>query len=193
MTHRFMSPDADDAPSLPAMRPLPPVELWNPPICNDIGMRIDAAGVWFYRDSPILRPELTRLFSTILRRDPDGYVLVTPVEKVRVTVEDAPFIAVELRRDVGPAGAILSFRTNVGDWTSADAERPLRFERGPHDGVKPYVRVRGDLWALVARALLMDLMDDIEEREIDGRKLYGVVSSGVFFLIGRAEDTGSRA
>ena len=84
-----------------------PVHLWNPPFCGDIGMRIARDGAWFYQGTPIGRPAMVRLFSTILRRDPDRYVLVTPVEKVGIEVEDAPFLAVEMAVEEGPAGPAL--------------------------------------------------------------------------------------
>ena len=171
-----------------AARGLPPVHLWNPPHCGDIGLRIARDGVWCYRGSPIRRLALTLLFSTILRKDPDGYVLVTPVEKVSVAVEDAPFLAVEMRVDTDAAGPRLSFRTNVDDWTSADATHPLRFEAGPSGGIKPYVLVRGDLWALATSAVAHDLVERGETRQIEGSDLFGVASAGAFFPICPAGD-----
>jgi uncharacterized protein len=169
-----------------AGRGLPPVELWNPPDCGDIGLRIDRNGAWFYRDSRIDRPALARLFSTILRRDPDGYVLVTPVEKVRVEVEDAPFVAVELRQEQSADGPVLRLRTNMDDWTTAGADRPLRFEKDAHDGLKPYVRVRGELWARLARPLLFELVELGEVREIQGSRVFGVASGAEFFFMAAA-------
>lgn len=160
-------------------RSLPPVHLWNPPDCGDIGLRIARDGTWFYRGSPIERPALVRLFSTILRRDPEGHVLVTPAEKVSVEVEDAPFLAVSMRRE----GDALVFRTNVGDEARAGKHHPLRFETGPNDGVKPYVLVRGGLWALVTRALVYDLVELAETRIEGGRRLTGVSSEGQFFVM----------
>ena len=133
------------------------MHLWNPPFCGDIDMRIAADGTWFYLGSPIGRPPLVQLFSSILRKDAERYVLVTPVERVGIKVDDAPFLAVEMRVEDGDDDS--AFRTNVDDWTSVDAEHPLRFENGAAEGVKPYVRVRGDLWALVKRALFYDLVD----------------------------------
>lgn len=163
---------------------LPPVHLWNPPYCGDIGMRIARDGTWFYQNSPIGRPALVKLFASVLRKDPEGHMLVTPVEKVSVAVEDAPFLAVEcVERD----GA-LAFRTNVDDWTSADADHPLRFERGPSDGVKPYVLVRGDLWALVTRPIFYDLVERGETRDIEGRAMFGVASAGAFFPMAPADE-----
>jgi uncharacterized protein len=171
-----------------AGRNLPPVELWDPPYCGDIGLRIAADGTWFYRGGPINRVALTRLFSTILRRDPDRYVLVTPVEKVLVEVEDAPFVAVELAREDSAQGPRLLFRTNVDDWVSADAEHPLRFEQAAHGGLKPYVRVRGGLWAKLARPLLYELVALGEKRAVAGRDAFGVASGAQFFAMGDAAD-----
>ncbi len=163
----------------------PPVHLWNPPYCGDIGMKIARDGAWFYQGTPIGRMPLVKLFASILRKDPDRYVLVTPVEMVSVEVEDAPFLAVEMQIEEGPA---LRFRTNVDDFVVAGADHPLRFERGPAEGIKPYIRVRGDLWALVTRALLYDLAEIGEIRQVDGADMFGVQSSGVFFPMAKADD-----
>jgi hypothetical protein len=167
---------------------LPPVHLWNPAFCGDIDMRIAADGTWFYMGTPIGRPALVRLFSTILRKDEDRYVLVTPVERVGITVEDAPFLAVEMRAEGAGEARILSFRTNVDDWTSASADHPLRFEKGAADGLKPYVHVRGGLWARLTRPLYYDLAALGETRDIDGVAMLGVSSGNAFFPMARAED-----
>jgi uncharacterized protein len=140
---------------------LPPVDSWNPPYCGDIGMAIKPDGTWFYKGSPIGRKPMVRLFSRILRRDADGqYFLVTPVEKVDVAVADAPFLAVEMEvAGLGPDQQ-LTFRTNVDDVVIAGPEHPLRFVLEPSSGgLKPYVRVRGRLDALVTRAVYYDLME----------------------------------
>ncbi len=160
-----------------AVRGAPPVHLWNPPFCGDIDMRIAADGTWYYLGSPIGRLALVKLFSSILRRDPERYVLVTPVERVGIKVDDAPFLAVEMRVETGRIG----FRTQVDDFVWVGPEHPLRFEAGAAEGVKPYVRVRGDLWALVKRALFYDLVELglVEPRE--GEDWFGVRSGGVFF------------
>lgn len=169
-------------------RPLPPVEQWNPPFCGDIDMWIARDGTWFYCGTPIGRPALVRLFSTILRKDPDGYVLVTPVEKLGVKVEDAPFVAVEMMVAHQGADQVLRFRTNVGDWVETGAGHPIRFEKADFDGIKPYIHVRGGLWALVARALVLDLVElgDIGER--DGARCFGVSSAGCFFPMANADE-----
>jgi hypothetical protein len=136
---------AVDAVADPAKkRPLPPIHLWNPPFCGDIDMRIGADGTWYYMKTPIGRPALVRLFSTILRKDDDRYVLVTPVERVGIIVDDAPFVAVELAVRGDGSQRTLAFRTNVDDWTKAGPEHALRFETGAAQGLKPYVlRSRG--------------------------------------------------
>lgn len=162
---------------------LPPVERWNPPYCGEIDMRIAADGSWHYMGSPINRPALVRLFSTVLRKDPERYVLVTPVERVGIVVEDAPFLAVEMALEGEEGDRQIAFRTNVDDLVPVGPDNPLRFEEGEHGGVKPYVKVRGDLWALVTRSLAMDLIALAEEREVEGRTLFGVAVKGGFFPI----------
>ncbi|MBS7704446.1 DUF1285 domain-containing protein [Chelatococcus asaccharovorans] len=153
-----------------------PVDQWHPPFCGAIDMRIAADGTWFYEGSPIRRPALVKLFASILRKDPDGYVLVTPVECVGISVDDLPFLAVEMARD---AGGALHFRTNVDDIVAVDADHPLRFETDADGGLKPYVRVRADLWARLTRALVHDLVDGAEERNGS----FGVPSGDLFFPI----------
>ena len=160
-----------------------PVHLWNPPDCGDIDMRIAADGTWFYCGSPIGRLPLVQLFSSILRKDGDRYVLVTPVEKVGVKVDDAPFLAVELAAAGEREGLSLSFRTNVEDVVTVGEEHPLRFERGAAEGLKPYIKVRGDLWALVKRALYFVLVALGSSEAWRGVEWFGVRSGGVFFPI----------
>ncbi|PPQ38364.1 hypothetical protein SAMN06265338_10857 [Rhodoblastus acidophilus] len=165
-----------------------PVHLWNPPYCGEIDMRIARDGTWFYNGSPIGRPALVKLFSSILRKDPDRYVLVTPVERVGITVEDAPFLGVEFSRDGEGEGQVLKLRTNVDDWVEISEDNPLRFEPGEREGLKPYVRVRGDLWALVKRALFYDLAAWGLKREIGGEDFFGVWSAGAFFPMAPMRD-----
>lgn len=180
---------AKSPPAPDGTRPLPPVEQWNPPFCGDIDMRIARDGAWFYQGTPISRPALVRLFSTILRKDPDRYVLVTPAERVGIIVEDAPFIAVEMEASGDGLAQSLRFRTNVDDWVTADAEHPLRFEREKESGgVKPYVLVRGELWALVKRALVIDLIALCEIRAHEGAQCFGVASAGAFFPLASAQE-----
>lgn len=166
----------------------PPVHLWNPPYCGDIDMRIAADGTWFYNGSPIGRPALVRLFSTILRKDPERYVLVTPVERVGVRVDDAPFLGVELTRAMDARGPVLRLRTHVDDWVEIGPAHPLRFAHGPSGGLKPYAHVRGDLWALVKRALFYDLVAWGERRAVAGEDLFGVASAGAFFPMAKAAE-----
>src|SRR4051794_147238 len=150
----------------------PPVHLWNPPFCGDLDMRIAADGTWFYLKTPIGRPALVKLFASILKREADKYFLVTPVEKCGITVEDAPFMAVELRLARNEAGPMLHFRTNVDDWVACGREHPLKFKPQPETGgLKPYLHVRRNLWALVTRALFYDLVELGEEREIEDERL----------------------
>jgi len=169
-----------------AGRKLPPVEKWNPPHCGDIDIRIARDGTWYHQGSPIGRKELVRLFSTILRRDPDGFHLVTPVEKMRILVEDAPFQAVLM--DVAGAGRdqSLTFTTNVGDETVAGPDNPIRVETDPAtDEPAPYVHVRKGLEARIARAVFYQMADLAVPGEGAHAGWLGVWSNGVFFRLGR--------
>jgi hypothetical protein len=166
----------------------PPVERWNPPFCGDIDMRIAADGAWFYNGTPIGRPALVRLFASILRRDPERFVLVTPVERVGIAVEDAPFLAVEMAVAGDGLGRTIAFRTNVDDLVHVDAAHPLRFDKDGGGGIKPYVLVRGGLWALVTRALTFDLVELGEDRAVDGALMFGVGVGEMFFPIAPASD-----
>jgi hypothetical protein len=170
-------------------RGIPPVERWNPEFCGDLDIRIAADGTWYYLGSPIGRKPLVRLFSTVLRKDADGRTyLVTPVEKIGIRVDDAPFLAVEMA--VGGAGEaqVIGFRTNVDDYVEVDADHPLRFDRqAGSGGLKPYVLVRGRLEALVTRAVFYDLVELGEERQVDGARMFGVRSHGTFFPMAPAD------
>ena len=166
---------------------LPPVHLWNPPFCGDLDIRIAGDGTWYYMGTPIGRPPLVRLFSTILKREDGKHFLVTPVEKVGIRVDDAPFLAVEMLRESDIRGQLLRFRTNVDDWVVCDLAHRLRFEAAPDGGLTPYLHVRAELWAKVTRALYYDLVDMGEERMVDGRQMFGVASAGEFFAMADAE------
>ena len=166
---------------------LPPVHLWNPPFCGDLDMRIAGDGTWFYMGTPIGRPALVRLFSTILKRENGKHFLVTPVEKVGIRVDDAPFLAVEMQKEEGDLGRLLRFRTNVDDWVPCDAGHSLRFETAGDGGLTPYLHVRADLWAKVTRALYYDLVDMGEERMVDGQLMFGIESGGEFFAMADAK------
>jgi hypothetical protein len=164
----------------------PPVERWNPPFCGDIDMKIDADGTWYYQKTPIGRPALVKLFASVLKREGDKYFLVTPIEKVGLTVVDAPFLAVELKVEHGE-DQILGFRTNVDDWVNAGPGHALRFDLdAATGGLKPYLHVRRGLWAKVTRALFYDLVELGEERVIDGKPMFGVASGGEFFAMAEA-------
>ncbi len=169
---------------------LPPVHLWHPPFLGQIDMRIRRDGVWEYQGSPIERDAMVRLFSTILRREPDGsYVLVTPVEMVGITVEDAPFVAVAVDVDGVAAEQTLTFRTNVGDTVVADADNPLRLVIDPATGEpRPYVHVRAGLEALLSRPVYYELAELATDHEIAGVTHVGVWSGGTFFPFASSED-----
>jgi hypothetical protein len=164
---------------------LPPVERWDPPFCGDIDMEIRADGTWFYMGTPIGRPALVRLFSTVLRKDADGKTyLVTPVEKVGIRVVEAPFAAVEMNITERDDRRILTFRTNVGDVVEAGREHPIRFViQGGKDELKPYLHVRGRLEALVARAVLYDLVELGETVVIAGKEMFCVRSGASIFPV----------
>jgi len=165
----------------------PPVHLWNPPFCGDIDMKIASDGTWFYQKTPIGRPALVKLFASVLKREGEKYFLVTPVEKVGLIVVDAPFLAVELKVEHDARGQVLGFRTNVDDIIEAGPGHALRFETEASGGLKPYLHVRSDLWAKVTRALFYDLVELGEERVIDGKAMFGVVSGGEFFAMAEAK------
>jgi uncharacterized protein len=158
-----------------------PPPSWNPPDCGDIDMRIAADGTWFYCGSPIGRAPLVQLFASIMREEGDRYVLVTPVEKVGIKVDDAPFLAVEMSVESKMKSRRLTFRTNVEDIVTVDSGHPLRFQRGPSEGLKPYVKVRGELWALVKRALFYDLVALCQTERVANTDWFGVRSNGLFF------------
>jgi uncharacterized protein len=165
----------------------PPVERWNPPFCGDLDMRIAGDGTWFYMGTPIGRAALVRLFSTILKREDGKHFLVTPVEKVGIRVDDAPFLAVEMQTQQDARGRLLRFRTNVDDWVDCGKGHGLRFEVAEDGGLTPYLHVRADLWAKVTRALYYDLVDMGEERVVDGEAMFGVESGGEFFAMADAQ------
>ena len=165
---------------------LPPVHLWEPDYCGDIGMKIARDGQWYYANSPISRKKLVRLFSTILRHDEDGeHYLVSPVEKIRVEVEDAPFVATLMQVTGQGKEQVLRFETNVGDFTEAGPEHPLRFELDEAtEAPSPYIHVRARLEALISRAVFYDLVALCEV--VDGQ--FGVWSHNQFFALAAAED-----
>lgn len=164
--------------------------LGGPELCGDIDIRIGRDGTWFYHGSPIGRKLLVKLFASVLQRDEAGdYWLVTPAEKARIQVDDAPFTAVEMQVSGAGASQTLSFRTNVDENLTAGPNHPIRVEIDPETGEPaPYVLVRNRLEALIVRAVFYDLVELGVEEQIDGHTVLGVWSSGVFFRIGRLDD-----
>ena len=172
-----LSPTAEgiaaSAQAAQAGKGLPPVHLWDPPFCGDLDMRIARDGTWFYQGTPIGRAPLVRLFSTILKLEDDKYFLVTPVEKVGITVEDAPFVAV----DFNQRGADLVFETNVGDTVTAGPDNAIRMNFAADGEPAPYIHVRSGLEALIDRKSFYRLVE-IGTHEGD---MFGVRSGGIFF------------
>ena len=169
---------------------LPPVHLWNPELCGDIDMRIARDGTWFYMGTPIGRPRMVKLFSTVLRHDDDDkFYLVTPVEKIGITVDDAPFVAVEATVFGEGEDQTLVFRTNVDEEVIAGPDNPIRVEIDPEtQEPSPYVLVRDNLEALIGRSVFYQLVDLGEQVEQDGQEVLGVWSKGEFFTIGETEE-----
>lgn len=182
-----VKPSADDiaaAARAASKGGLPPIHKWNPPFCGDLDMRIARDGTWFYNGTPIGRAPLVRLFSTILKREDGKYFLVTPVEKVGITVDDAPFVAIDFEVAGTEENAVLTFQTNVGDQTAAGPEHPIRVIRDPETGEpSPYVHVRDDLEALIDRKSFYRLIDIGQHQDHDGVSWFGIMSSGQFFPV----------
>jgi hypothetical protein len=165
-----------------ARRGPPPVHLWNPPFCGDLDMRIARDGTWFYLGTPIGRKPLVRLFSSILKREGDRYYLVTPVEKVGITVDDAPFVAIDFAVEGAGRAQRLTFTTQVEDEVTAGPEHPIRVALDPATGEPaPYVMVRRGLEALIDRKSFYRLVELGCEEVIDGVAQFGVWSDGAFF------------
>jgi len=164
---------------------LPPVHLWNPPFCGDIDMEIRRDGTWFYEGTPIGRPALVRLFSTILKKEDGRHFLVTPIEKVGIRVEDAPFVAqdFEVTGEGSGPGQVVTFTTNVGDKVAAGPDDPIRVVRDASGEPSPYVHVRAGLEALIDRKSFYRLVDLGEAHAVNGEDWFGVWSGGAFFPI----------
>ncbi len=161
-----------------------PVHLWDPPYCGELDIRIARDGTWFYLGTPIGRPELVRLFSSILRKDGDEYFLVTPVEKVGITVDDAPFVAVDFEAEGTGPDQTLTFETQVGDIVVAGPENPIRVARDKQSGEpSPYVLVRAKLEALIDRKSFYRLVELGEHAPHEGSSWFGLWSGGVFFPV----------
>lgn len=164
---------------------LPPVHLWNPEFCGDIDIEIRRDGTWFYNGTPIGRKRLVQLFSTVLRRDGDETFLVTPVEKLKIKVEDAPFLAVEAVREGEGRKQILSFRTLTNDWVVAGKDNPIRVSFDKETGEpSPYILVRDNLEALINRPVFYELVELAEHVKKGKKEILGVWSDGEFFALG---------
>ena len=162
----------------------PPLHLWNPPFCGDIDMRIARDGTWFYLGTPIGRPGLVKLFSSIIKREGDAYFLVTPVEKVGITVDDAPFLAIDLESTGTDYNQRVTFTTQVGDTAVAGPANPLRVIRDAATGEpSPYILIRANLEALIDRKSFYRLIDLCQHKVHDGANWFGLWSDGVFFPI----------
>ncbi|GAB4265736.1 MAG: DUF1285 domain-containing protein [Pararhodobacter sp.] len=160
------------------------MHLWNPPFCGDIDMRIARDGTWFYLGTPIGRAPLVRLFSTILKREDGKYFLVTPVEKVGITVEDAPFVAVDFTVTGTGRDQVLRFETNVGDFAEAGPEHPICVVRDPETGEpSPYVMIRAGLEALIDRKSFYRMIDLCTHEDHDGTRWFGIWSANTFFPV----------
>ena len=172
-----------------ASGPTPGAASRVPVLCGDLDMRIDREGVWHYQGSPIGRKPLVRLFSTVLRRETDGaYWLVTPAERGRIVVDDAPFMAVAVDADGAGRSQRLRFRTNVDDEIVADKAHPIRVVHDPvTEEPRPYVLVRGGLEARIARSVYYELVALGGCECVGGESHFGVWSGGTFFPLGRAE------
>ncbi len=162
----------------------PPVHLWNPEFCGDLDMRIARNGTWFYLGTPIGRKPLVKLFSSIIRKDGDDYFLVTPVEKVGITVDDAPFVAIDFEVFGDGQDQTLTFTTQVDDTAIAGPDHPIRIVRDAENGEpSPYILIRANLEALIDRKSFYRLVDLGVERKIDSEKWFGIWSGGEFFRI----------
>ena len=167
---------------------LPPVHKWNPDFCGDIPMQIKANGQWFYMGTPIGRPALVKLFSSILRHDDDGcFYLITPVEKVRIVVDDAPLIATLVDKIEEDGVSYLRFATLTEDVVIADAKHALWVNYDEQGEPRPYIRVRDNLDALIARNVFYQLVEWAEVLELEGQSCYAVQSAGQWFKIAPCE------
>ena len=171
------------APRAPA-----PVEQWNPSRTGEIDIVIKSDGTWFHEGSPIRRARLVKLFSTILKREGDDYFLVTPAEKLKITVEDAPFAAVLMRAEGRGEKQRLCFTTNMNETVVAGRDHGLEFRPSAAGDIAPYVHIRGGLEARIARAVYYDLVALGERRQMKDGENFGVWSDGCFFSFGTAEN-----
>ncbi len=185
---REPTPDPMSLAAQISQKGLPPVHLWNPDFCGDIDIRIARDGTWFYMGSPIGRRRLVRLFSTVLRKDKDGdHYLVTPVEKLRIEVEDAPFLIVQVDEQGQGEHQRLYFRTLTDDIVLADAEHRIWVEFSAAGEPSPYIEVRDGLRGLIARNVYYQLVQLGTERRSESGQQFGVWSAGEFFVLGVIE------
>lgn len=186
-TQKIVKPDANSlasAAKAAGKKGPPPVHLWNPPFCGDLDMRIARDGTWFYLGTPIGRKPLVKLFASIIRKDGDDYFLVTPVEKVGITVDDAPFVAVDFDATGKGKAQNLTFTTNVDDTATAGPDHPIRVSRDPKTGEPaPYILIRTNLEALIDRKSFYRLVDLGVHSKVDGQSWFGLWSGGMFFKI----------
>ena len=164
----------------------PPVEKWNPDFCGDIDMRIASDGTWFYMGTPIGREKMVRLFASVLRKDDDGKTyLVTPVEKIGITVDDAHFVAVSVEIAGEDEDLTLCFTTNVGDQIIAGPDHAIRVEVDQETGEpRPYLHVRGRLEALISRNVYYELIERGRLQQLDGLSTCVIKSQGMEFSLG---------
>jgi len=162
----------------------PPVHLWNPPYCGDLDIRITRDGQWWYLGTPIGRTKLVKLFASVLKLEDGRHYLVTPVEKIGITVDDAPFVAVDFHVENPGPDQVIVFETNVGDETRAGPDDPIRVVRDPETGEpSPYVHVRRGLEALIDRKSYYRLVEAGERERVDGTLWFGLRSGGTFFPV----------
>ncbi|MDO9526370.1 MAG: DUF1285 domain-containing protein [Gemmobacter sp.] len=185
MAQKIVNPSAESlasAATAAARKGPPPVHLWNPPFCGDMDMRIARDGTWFYLGSPIGRAGLVRLFSGILKREGDKYFLVTPVEKVGIIVDDAPFVAQDFSVSGTGRDQVITFTTHVGDEAVAGPDHPIRVTRDPATGEpSPYVLIRANLEALIDRKSFYRLVDLGVHEDHERERWFGVWSGAAFF------------
>lgn len=167
---------------------IPPVDQWHPEHCGDMDLVIRADGSWFHEGAPIGRPRLVRLLSTILRREPDGdYCLVTPVERMRIRVEDRPFLIVDAEREGEGDDALWWLTTNMGDRLPLGREHPLVISETPGSEPVPEVTVRFGLSARFNRNVYYRLIELAEQREQQGKIELGLVSGGIWHPLGHVD------
>ncbi len=190
-SQKTVTPDAEGlaaAAKAASTKGPPPVHLWDPPFCGDLDIRIARDGTWFYLGTPIGRKPLVKLFSSILKREGDAYFLVTPVEKVGITVEDAPFLAVDFEvAGTGPAQS-LTFTTLTEDQATAGPDHPIRVELDDEGEPSPYIHIRRNLEALIDRKSFYRLVDLGETAPHQGENWFGVRSENMFFPMIKAAD-----